>query len=69
MEEYCRRHHFVPDSIAFSEDHQNAIMFLCCTRCHLVLEVSRKDLSPADQETFDQMAKKKLKVDMKTRIK
>lgn len=44
-------------------------MFLCCTRCHLVLEVSRKDLSPADQETFDQMAKKKLKVDMKTRIK
>lgn len=69
MEEICRRHHFVPDSIAFSEDDTNAIMFLCCKKCYLVLEVNRKDLSPVDQETFDQLAKKKLKINIKERIR
>ncbi len=69
MEEICRKHHFVPDSIAFSEDDTNAIMILCCTYCYTVLEVSRKDLSPLDQETFDQLAKKRLKINLKNRIK
>lgn len=69
MEGFCRNHHFVPENIAFSEDNENAIMFLCCTRCHLVLEVNRKDLSALDQETFDMLAKKKLKVNIKDRIK
>lgn len=69
MEGFCRKHHFAPDSIAFSEDETNAIMFLCCTRCYTVLEVSRKDLSPTDQETFDQLAKRRLKVNIKKRIK
>lgn len=69
MEGICRKHHFIPDSIAFSEDETNAIMFLCCTRCSIILEVSRKDLSPVDQETFDQLAKRRLKVNTKNRIK
>ncbi len=68
MEGICRKHHFIPDSIAFSEDNQNAIMFLSCTRCYAVLEVSRKDLSPLDQETFDDLAKKRLKINVKNRI-
>ena len=69
MEQICRNHHFKPESIAFSEDDTNAIMFLCCTNCQLILEVSRKDLSAADQETFDALAKKKLRVNLKDRIK
>lgn len=69
MEGICRKHHFIPDSIAFSEDDENAIMILSCTNCYTVMEVSRKDLSPVDQETFDYLAKKRLKVDMKKRIK
>lgn len=69
MEEICRKHHFIPDSIAFSEDDTNAIMFLSCTNCYATLEVSRKDLSPADQETFDYLAKKRLKINLKDRIK
>jgi hypothetical protein len=44
-------------------------MFLCCTHCYAVLEVSRKDLSPVDQETFDQLAKRRLKIIIKNRIK
>jgi hypothetical protein len=69
MEGICRKHHFIPDSIAFSEDNQNAIMFLTCTHCYAVLEVSRKDLSPVDQETFDYLAKKRLKINLNKRIK
>lgn len=69
MEYICRKHHFIPDSIAFSEDDTNAIMILCCTNCYTVLEVSRKDLSPIDQETFDKLAKRRLKVNIKQRIK
>lgn len=69
MEGICRKHVFIPDSIAFSEDDTNAIMFLSCTHCYAVLEVSRKDLSPADQESFDQLAKRRLKVSIKDRIK
>jgi hypothetical protein len=69
MEETCPKHLFIPDSIAFSEDDQNAIMILCCTNCYTVLEVSRKDLSPVDQETFDLLAKKRLKINIKDRIK
>jgi hypothetical protein len=69
MEGICRKHQFIPDSIAFSEDDTNAIMILCCTNCYTVLEVSRKDLSPVDQETFDALAKKRLKVNIKGRIK
>jgi hypothetical protein len=69
MEEICRKHHFIPDSIAFSEDDTNAIMILSCTNCYTVLEVSRKDLSPVDQETFDYLAKKRLKVKIKDRLK
>ncbi len=69
MEGICRRHHFIPDSIAFSEDDKNAVMFLCCTKCSMILEVNRKDLSPVDQETFDQLAKRRLKVNIKDRIR
>ena len=69
MEGICRKHHFVPDSIAFSEDDENAIMILCCKNCYIVIEVSRKDLSPVDQETFDKLAKRRLKVNLKNRIK
>ncbi len=69
MEQICRKHHFIPDSIAFSEDDTNAIMILTCIHCYMVLEVSRKDLSPVDQETFDALAKKRLKINLKERIK
>jgi phosphotransferase system IIB component len=69
MEQICRKHQFIPDSIAFSEDDTNAIMILSCTNCYTVLEVSRKDLSPIDQETFDYLAKKRLRITMKDRIK
>jgi hypothetical protein len=69
MDGICRKHHFIPDSIAFSEDDTNAIMILACTHCYTVIEVSRKDLSAIDQETFDALAKKWLKVKMKDRIK
>ena len=69
MEEICRKHHFVPDSIAFSEDDTNAIMILSCIHCYTVLEVSRKDLSPIDQETFDLLVKRRLKINIKKRIK
>lgn len=69
MEEICRRHQFIPDSVAFSEDDTNAIMFLACAHCYTVIEVSRKDLSPMDQETFDHLAKRRLKVNIKERIK
>ncbi len=69
MEGICKRHHFIPDSIAFSEDDTNAIMILSCTNCYTVLEVSRKDLSPIDQETFDHLAKRRLKVNIKNRLK
>ena len=69
MEGICRKHHFIPDSIAFSEDDTNAIMILRCTHCQMVLEMNRKDLSPFDQETFDALAKKRLRVNMKQRIK
>lgn len=69
MEEICRKHHFVPDSVAFSEDDTNAIMILRCTHCYTILEVIRKDLSPIDQETFDQLVKRRLKINIKKRIK
>ncbi len=69
MEGICRKHQFIPDSIAFSEDDTNAIMILTCTHCYAVLEVSRKDLSPVDQETFDALAKRRLKVKIKDRLK
>lgn len=69
MEGICRKHHFIPDSIAFSEDDTNAIMFLCCTHCDTVIEVHRKDLSPVDQETFDRLVKRRLKVNVKNRLK
>lgn len=69
MEGICRKHHFVPDSIAFSEDDENAIMILCCKHCYTTIEVSRKDLSPTDQETFDRLAKRRLKVNLNKRIK
>lgn len=69
MEGICRKHHFIPDSIAFSEDDTNAIMFLSCTNCYTTIEVSRKDLSPIDQETFDRLAKRRLKINMKDRMK
>ncbi len=69
MEQTCRKHNFIPDSIAFSEDDTNAIMILTCIHCDMVLEVSRKDLSPVDQETFDYLAKKRLKVNLKERMK
>lgn len=69
MEGICRKHHFIPDSIAFSEDDTNAIMILRCTHCQMALEVNRKDLSPLDQETFDTLARKRLRVNMKQRIK
>lgn len=68
MEGFCLKHQFIPDSIAFSEDDTNAIMILCCTHCYTVIEVSRKDLSPIDQETFDHLAKKRLKINLKERI-
>ncbi len=69
MDGICRKHHFIPDSIAFSDDDTNAIMFLVCIHCYTVLEVSRKDLSPLDQETFDSLAKRRLKVMIKDRLK
>lgn len=69
MEEVCRKHQFIPDSVAFSEDDTNAIMFLSCTHCYTMIEVSRKDLSPVDQETFDRLAKRWLKINIKNRVK
>lgn len=69
MEGICRKHQFIPDSIAFSEDDTNAIMFLSCTHCYTVLEVSCKDLSPVDQETFDHLAKRRLKINIRDRIR
>ncbi len=69
MEGICRKHQFIPDSVAFSEDDTNAIMFLCCTHCYATLEISRKDLSPLDQETFDRLAKRWLKINIKNRVK
>ncbi len=69
MEGICRKHAFIPDSIAFSEDDTNAIMILACAHCYTVIEVSRKDLSPLDQETFDHLAKKRLKVNIQERLK
>jgi hypothetical protein len=69
MEGICRKHQFMPDSVAFTEDDQNAIMFLSCIHCYATLEVSRKDLSPIDQETFDRLARRRLKLNIKNRLK